>query len=115
MKSKLTIPLKKSDVIRIDLKRRLTDKKNHISHTIRPHLLIPAAKVLANTELYKELDIKFDESWDSTLSHKDVSEEFIARKFGLKPGPCYYRKSEEPAFDDLQQENEDDSKEEKNM
>merc|ERR1712055_1254393 len=48
-------------------------------------------------------------------SHKDVSEEFVARKFGAKPGPCYYRKSEEPAFDHLEQGNEDDSKEEKNV
>merc|ERR1739838_526298 len=114
MKSKLTIPLKKSDVIRIDLKRRLTDKKNHISHTIRPHRVIAAAKALANTELYKELDIKFDESWDSTLSHKDVSEEFIARKFGAKPGPCYYRKDEVPAFDLNEEEKVDDLKEENN-
>merc|ERR1739838_590829 len=113
MKSKLTIPLKKSDVIRIDLKRRLTDKKNHISHTIRPHRVIAAAKALANTELYKELDIKFDESWDSTLSHKDVSEEFITRKFGANPGPCYSRKSEVPAFDE--EENVDDVKKEKNV
>merc|ERR1739838_845201 len=114
MKSKLTIPLKKSDVIRIDLKRRLTDKKNHISHTIRPHRVIAAAKALANTELYKELDIKFDESWDSTLSHKDVSEEFITRKFGAKPGPCYYRKDEVPAFDLNEEEKVDDLKEENN-
>merc|ERR1739838_203316 len=91
MKSKLTIPLKKSDVIRIDLKRRLTDKKNHISHTIRPHRVIAAAKALANTELYKELDIKFD----------------------ANPGPCYSRKSEVPAFEE--EENVDDVKKEKNV
>ena len=54
--SKLKIPHSNPEVIRVELRRRLSDKGHHISHTIRPKYVIEAARALAETPLYKELD-----------------------------------------------------------
>ena len=62
----------------------------HISQTIRPDLVVKAAKALAKTPLYQELDIQFDDNWESN-SYKDVSEEFLNQHCGTSEGPRYHR------------------------
>ena len=83
MRSKMTVPCKEAlaQVIRLDLKRRLSDKKAHISNTIRPDLVMKAAKAMANTPLYKNLNITFDETWDPRQFETDLTEEFIQEKY----------------------------------
>ena len=92
LRSKMTVPCNDSlaQVIRLDLKRRLSDKKAHISSTIRPDLVAKAAKALACTPLYKNLGITFDENWDPSQFQTDLTEEFIQEN-NENVGPHYSR------------------------
>ena len=76
LKNKIQVPCSeaRAEIIKLDLKRRLSDKKAYISSTIRPDLVIAAAKYLATTPLYKALGITFDDNWDSRPFVRDLTE-----------------------------------------
>ena len=59
LKKRLSVPLNegKSQIIQLELKRCLSDKKNFIAHTIRPNKVIAAAKRMAGTPLYQKYGI----------------------------------------------------------
>ena len=53
-----SIPCQDPQIINLNLRRRVTDKKTVVAETVRPNLMKEAAQVLEKTTLYKSLNIK---------------------------------------------------------
>ena len=96
LRSKMTVPCSEAtaQVVKLELKRRLSDSNPYLAKTIRPDKVIKAAKALANTPLYKDLGISFDENWDLSKFETDLTEKFIAENTN-EVGPHYSRKPSE--------------------
>ena len=82
-----SIPCQDAQIINLNLRRRVTDKKTVIAEPIRPHLLKEAALVLEKTTLYKSLNIKASKN-NADYNFQIHPDEEVIRESLFQPKPA---------------------------
>ena len=79
-----------TEVIQLNLVRRLTDKHSYMYETVRPKVVMDALKELVETELYAEEGVSISDTWSSSHSGEHIDfiidnneNEIIERSFSL--------------------------------